>query len=141
MSGTLGGERQAASDRVNDFGCRQRERVQRGGPWQLGFELARSAGLLGRMHASGFRDAAYAAVSRLGSRFASVALSARRSLTRPRSRSGHPESAASSPICPDQAIQSRLLRDSASIHTCAQELEILDVLNWPGGMCSETERG
>ena len=41
------------------------------------------------------------------------------------------ESAASSPICPDQAIQSRLLRSPARTHARAQFLEILNVLNWP----------
>ena len=124
VSWTLGGERQAASDPVIYFGCRQRERVQRGGPWRLGFERARSVGLLRRMHASGFRGGGYTAVSRLGSRFASVAHSVRRRRTRPRARFGYPESTARSPICPDQAIQSRLHRDPANLHTRAQEPEI-----------------
>lgn len=52
--------------------------------------------------------------------------------TRPRARHGYAESSASIPIYPDQAIQSRLLWDSASIHTRAEELETLLILNWPG---------
>ena len=120
-----------ASDGVNDFGWRQGERVHPEVPWQLGFELARSAGPLRRMSAGGFRDCGYATVSRLGSRFALVALSVRRRCTRPQSRSGCFESAASNPICPGQPIQSRLHRDSAHIHTCAQDPEVLNIVNWP----------
>lgn len=81
--------------------------------------------------AGGFREAGCAAVSRLGSRFASVAHSVRRRRTRSRLRPRCPASAPSSPICPDQAIRSRLLGDSATIHTRAQELEILNILNGP----------
>lgn len=46
MSSSLTGERQPTSDRVIDFGGRQRQRVQQGGPWRLGFQPAGSAGVL-----------------------------------------------------------------------------------------------
>ena len=72
------------------------------------------------------------AVSRLGSRFAYVTHSVRRGRTRPRPRSSCPESAVSSPI------RSRLIQDSDSIHTRAQEPEILIILNWPEVMSSGT---
>lgn len=72
-----------------------------------------------------------AVVSRLGPLLALAALSVRRGCSYPRSRSGGPESAPSNPICPDQAIQSRLVRNFDSIPTRDQGLEILTVIDWP----------
>ena len=45
---------------------------------------------------------------------------------------------ASSPIRSNQTIQSRLIKDSDSFRSRAQELEILNILNWPEVMWSGT---
>ena len=48
---------------------------------------------------------------------------------------------ASSPICPNETIQSMLIKDSDSFRTRVQELEILIILNWPEVMSSGQFRG
>ena len=46
MSWSLGEEHQPASDHVSDFGCLQRDRLQREVPWWIVSWHARSTGIL-----------------------------------------------------------------------------------------------
>lgn len=75
---TLGEQPRSASNRGNKFGCRLRERVQRGWRWQISSMQARSAGLLGRC---------FVAASSLESRFTEITRSVWRGPNWPRSRS------------------------------------------------------
>ena len=51
-----------------------------------------------------------------------------------------PSIRASDPVCPNETIRSRPIRGSGEIPIHAQELEILNILNWPEVMLSEVAR-
>ena len=87
VNGTLCEQQQSASNRANEFGCRLRERVQRGWRWQISSRQARGTGLLHRVRTRGFRARGFVAASQLGSRFTQITQSVSRGRNRPRSRS------------------------------------------------------
>lgn len=51
-----------------------------------------------------------------------------------------PESAASGALRPDRTIRSRLIRDADCVRARAQDLEILDILDWPEVVSSGDDR-